>query len=598
MSLNNPLALRPRLFLLTTVIAVLFCAQTTMGQTLVDVDFNNRGASTYTEEQVEDDFGEIRFSNGVDEGWVRVVTGREAFGGTGSAIRVRYPEGGEGPGEGGAQWIVEFDEGYEEAYLSYRVKFAEGFDFVRGGKLPGLAGGSAPSGSAPADGVRGWSGRLMWRTAFRGTSGQPEQNTSGLISYAKHVHSGFAMDGRQEDEVFVVEPSTGQQSVIVPDQWYTIRQRVVMNTPGQRDGILQIWLDGRLVHNQNNLQYRNTANLQIDRFFFSTFFGGGEVWRSSKEEFAFFDDIKLTIPQERRVPEQYSSPNAAVAAAGPGDTILLGSADWFGNLTINDPMTIRGRQNARLMAARGDAPIIQVNSDNVNIESLEFTRGLVGVEGLSLASRLSIVDCEFREIFGDAIRCTDSRGVTIINATVDNNEGRGVFLNRVNDFSITNSSATRNGGAGFEIFSDNGFIADCEANNNRAGAGFFLIGSDCGLVNNVSENNNGMGFLLIDTRNIGFTNNTAASNSNFGVLGFSATNCFFGNNRITDNDSIGLILDNSRGILVEANVINNNTGIGAYFSPSTRDNAAIGNSYRGNAFELGLIDDGNNFSDE
>ena len=126
-------------------------------------------------------------------------------------------------------------------------------------------------------------------------------------------------------------------------------------------------------------------------------------------------------------------------------------------------MTIRGRQNARLMAARGDAPIIQVNSDNVNIESLEFTRGLVGVEGLSLASRLSIVDCEFREIFGDAIRCTDSRGVTIINATVDNNEGRGVFLNRVNDFSITNSSATRNGGAGFEIFSDNGFIADCEA---------------------------------------------------------------------------------------------------------------------------------------
>ena len=132
--------------MLAALVAALFFGRPTTAQTLVDVDFNNRNASIYTEEDVEEDFGELRFTNGVDEGWVQIVTGDQAFGGTGSAIRVRYPEGGEGPGEGGAQWIVEFDEGYEEAYLSYRVKFAEGFDFVRGGKLPGLAGGSAPSG--------------------------------------------------------------------------------------------------------------------------------------------------------------------------------------------------------------------------------------------------------------------------------------------------------------------------------------------------------------------------------------------------------------------------------------------------------------------
>ena len=120
-------------------------------------------------------------------------------------MRVFYPAGGDGPPGGGAQWIAEFDEGMEEAYLEYKVKFRSGFDFVRGGKLPGMAGGSAPSGSAPADGVRGWSGRLMWRTDFQGEPGQPEQLTSGMISYAKHVHSGFDMDGRQEDEVFWFE---------------------------------------------------------------------------------------------------------------------------------------------------------------------------------------------------------------------------------------------------------------------------------------------------------------------------------------------------------------------------------------------------------
>ena len=54
-------------------------------------------------------------------------------------MRVFYPAGGDGPPGGGAQWIAEFDEGMEEAYLEYKVKFRSGFDFVRGGKLPGMA---------------------------------------------------------------------------------------------------------------------------------------------------------------------------------------------------------------------------------------------------------------------------------------------------------------------------------------------------------------------------------------------------------------------------------------------------------------------------
>ena len=598
MHLCKFLSLQFGLLVLVTLIATSYCDRSSIGQTLIEVDFDNRRASQYTEDQVEEDFGEIRFSNGVDEGWTRIISGRNAFGGRGSSLRVRYPAGGEGPGEGGAQWIVELDEGYEEAYLSYRFKFSPGFDFVRGGKLPGLAGGSAPSGNAPADGVRGWSGRLMWRTDFRGETGQPEQRTSGLISYAKHLHSGFAMDGRQEDEVFVVEPATGQESVLESERWYTVRQRVVMNTPGQRDGILQIWLDGRLVLTQTNLQYRNTPDLKIDRLFFSTFFGGGEAWRSSKNEYCYFDDFKMSIPQQRLVPEQYGTPNAAIDAANPGDTILLGSVNWYGNLSINDPMTIRGRGDARLMAADGREPIIQVNSDAVNVESLDLGRGVVGVEGTSQASNLSIVGCELRNIFGDAIRCTDSRDVVILDTSAINNEGRGIFLDGVDGFTIADTTATRNGGAGFEIFSDNGFVSNCLASRNSAGAGFFFIGSNAGFDDNVSCQNEGMGFLLLDTQNISITNSRTSSNSSFGLLAVSVNDCFFGNNRILANEAVGLILDNSQRILMQSNEINNNSGIGAYFTPSTSDNAAVDNSYQNNAFSLGLIDDGNNFVDE
>lgn len=43
-------------------------------------------------------------------------------------------------------------------HLRYYVRFSEGFDFVKGGKLPGLFGGAIP------DGTNGFSVRYMWRT--------------------------------------------------------------------------------------------------------------------------------------------------------------------------------------------------------------------------------------------------------------------------------------------------------------------------------------------------------------------------------------------------------------------------------------------------
>ena len=570
-----------------------FSYTSAVAQTYLEVDFNQRASGIYTEDQVINDFGEIDFSNGVDEGRVSVVRGSQAFGGNGAALRVEYDAQGTGPREGGAQWLVEFQDEFEEAYLSYRVKFGAGFDFVRGGKLPGLAGGSAPSGSAPADGIRGWTGRFMWRTNFRGVSGDPEQLTSGGISYAKHVHSGFAQDGRQEDEVFWVEED-GSDSTLVDDVWYTLRQRVRMNTPGQRDGILQIWLDNRLVLDQRNLQFRNIPELKLDRLFFSTFFGGGDAWRASKDEVVFFDDFKVTIPRELRVPEQYPNVEAAVAAANPGDTILLGSANWYGNVVIDQPLTLQGRGNARLMAADGSQPIITVNSDSVRIRQLRIERGAAGVVAAASARGLSFEDCSFSRNFGDAIRAVGTPSMSIVNTSITLNEGRGVFLDGANGFYINNSQANDNGGAGFEMFSNDGFISNCEARRNQAGAGFFLIGSRCGLQNNLATDNQGMGFLFLSSGFNGIVNNEADGNSIFGLLAYDVNDSSFSGNVIRRSGDVGVIFDNSNRNSFTNNESSFNNGIGAYASPSTADNFFSGNDYFQNAFSLGLIDQGSN----
>lgn len=266
-------------------------------QVIYQNDFDQYSAGVYTRELLDSDWNAPEFNDGVDEGRVTIVNGQEAFGGKGNSLAVAYPEDQVGTKETGAQWQLELDGEYEEAYMSYRVQFAEGFDFSRGGKLPGLAGGTAPTGNAPAEGDNGWTGRLMWLSDFTGEPGNPEQLVSQAISYAKYADSGFEQDGRNEDETHWIDPD-GSRTEFNSGVWYEITQRVKMNTPGVSDGVIQVWLDGVLVHDQTDVLFRTIDDLKIDQLYFSTFFGGGDGWETTKDETVYFDDFEVSIPLE------------------------------------------------------------------------------------------------------------------------------------------------------------------------------------------------------------------------------------------------------------------------------------------------------------
>ena len=60
--------------------------------------------------------------------------------------------------------------------------------------------------------------------------------------------------------------SLGPEVIPVLGRWYSYELMVKANTPGQRDGRIAMWLDGKLIADFPNLRLRETSALKIDRF--------------------------------------------------------------------------------------------------------------------------------------------------------------------------------------------------------------------------------------------------------------------------------------------------------------------------------------------
>ena len=194
-------------------------------------------------------------------------------------LRVRYPAESASPAVnrktgaplGGAQFYTNLPSAQDSVRLSYYVRFSKPFDFVKGGKLPGLFGGTETSGGDNPDGTNGFSTRFMWRK-----KGQGE-----LYAYLPTSSKYGTSIGR------------GKWS-FTPGTWHRLEQQVDLNHPQKKDGRVQVWLDGKKVLDQSKLQFRTTDALKIEGIFFSTFFGGNDSsWATPKDVTVDFANFSI-----------------------------------------------------------------------------------------------------------------------------------------------------------------------------------------------------------------------------------------------------------------------------------------------------------------
>ncbi len=220
-------------------------------------------AGKYDLTRWKQDWPGCKFEDGVTEGRTSLVESSDL-----KWLRVTCKADEIGPEQGGIGWRKPIPP-TGRLELAYRVQFAEDFDFAKGGKLPGLAGGpDSVTGGRPANGKNGFSARFMWRE-----------------------------DGRAEAYVYHMDqPGKYGESFPFSDDFriprgkpFMLIMRIDMNEVGQADGALEAWVkvgeeDAIKVIQRYDLRWRDDESIQIDSLMCQVFHGGNDAsWAPKKD---------------------------------------------------------------------------------------------------------------------------------------------------------------------------------------------------------------------------------------------------------------------------------------------------------------------------
>jgi len=167
----------------------------------------------------------------------------------------------------------------EEIYFRYYLRFADDWNPKRGGKLPGLAGtyGRAGWGGRAVNGRNGWSARGLFK-------GQTNGKTP-IGYYCYHAD----MKGRYGANWVWDRDGLG---FLENNRWYCIEQYVRLNTPGQRDGILRGWVDGKPAFEKTDARLRDVPTLKIETVWINLYHGG--AWTAETEDHLYIDNVVIS----------------------------------------------------------------------------------------------------------------------------------------------------------------------------------------------------------------------------------------------------------------------------------------------------------------
>ncbi|KAI0043009.1 polysaccharide lyase family 14 protein [Auriscalpium vulgare] len=183
----------------------------------------------------------------------------------------------------------------QEVIMGYDVMFEEGWEWAKGGKLPGIYGGIGEaaygcSGGRQNERCNCFDLRLMWRADGLG-----------------ELYAYIPLTATNKARLLAVPPFSHQN----PDfgfsvgrgawkfesaRWFRVMTRVKLNGIGEENGEVEVFIDGQSVIRIDGLSLRDDAASRIQGLHFQTFFGGNSAdWASPKDQRAWFASVSGAV---------------------------------------------------------------------------------------------------------------------------------------------------------------------------------------------------------------------------------------------------------------------------------------------------------------
>lgn len=228
---------------------------------------------------------------------LKIVEGRaNVFGGK-RALEITVPKQ---EAEISNELVKQFQKGYDILFLRFYSRFEAGFDQIGSSHNGGYLAAIAPGIPYATPGIRA-DGRNKFAASFENWRGEAETRSPGDLNiycyhpeqrseYGDHFFpSGMVLPFSSRPHSF--GPHFVSRPNIIPrlGQWRCFEFMLQANTPGQRDGRIACWLDGKCIADFPNLRLRESNALKINFAAIGLHIGHNTIRQNKK----WYDDVVI-----------------------------------------------------------------------------------------------------------------------------------------------------------------------------------------------------------------------------------------------------------------------------------------------------------------
>ncbi|NJD54076.1 MAG: hypothetical protein FIB07_14570 [Candidatus Methanoperedens sp.] len=204
----------------------------------------------------------------------------------------------------------------------------------------------------------------------------------------------------------------------------------------------------------------------------------------------------------------YTRIQDAIDNASAGDTILVYSGTYFGNVNVNKRLILRGIGRP-VVDARGSGSAITLAADEIILEGFTATRATIGISVTSnnntLIGNNASSNTGYYRYSGNGIYLYSSSNNTLIRNNANSNTGtsgsNGIYLYSSRNNTLIGNNASSN--TGYRLYSGHGIYLDYSSNNTLIGNNASL-NTGPGISLDSSSNNRIYNNIFNNTNNVQF----------------------------------------------------------------------------------------------